>query len=84
MKKKKMNMITDTDLFRDKVVNEGFEVLRKIFEGRIEWPNTFTIEKKLEVINKMISYYEEDEQYERCAYLLQIKNEVTNDVANTN
>ena len=46
------------------------------------WPNSFQPTKKIKFIDSLISYFQDREDYERCAVLLKIKNTVTNEMEN--
>ena len=46
------------------------------------WPNSFQPTRKIKFIDQLISYFQEREEYERCAELLKIKNQVTNELDN--
>ena len=44
------------------------------------WPRTFEPKKKIKLIDQMIEYFTEREEYERCAKLVKVKEQVIKDV----
>jgi len=44
------------------------------------WPKTFEPKKKIKLIDQMIEYFTEREEYERCAKLVKVKEKVMKDV----
>jgi len=44
------------------------------------WPRTFEPKKKIKLIDQMIEYFTEREEYERCAKLVEVKEKVMKDV----
>ena len=60
-------------------LKEAYEVLTSNTDP---WPNSFQSKKKLKFIDQLISYFQEREEYERCAELLKIKNQVTDGMEN--
>ena len=46
------------------------------------WPRTFEPKKKIKLIDQMIEYFTEREEYERCAKLVKVKEQVIKDVEN--
>ena len=46
------------------------------------WPKKFQPEKKIQLIDQMIDFFTEREEYERCAKLVKVKEQVMKDVEN--
>jgi len=55
-------------------VDEVYDVITNINV----WPNSFTIEMKIQFINGMINHFEDREQYEKCAKLYNIVQRLEN------
>ena len=60
-------------------LKEAYQVLTS---NNDPWPNSFHPVKKIKFIDQLISYFQEKEEYERCAELLKIKKQVTNELEN--
>ncbi len=69
----------DMDNYLDLTLREVYEVLTSSSDP---WPNRFQPNKKIKFIDQLILYFQEREEYERCAKLLKIKNRVTNELDN--
>ncbi len=67
------------DNYLDMTLKEAYYVLTSTDDP---WPNSFQPTKKIKFIDQLISYFQEREDYERCAVLLKIKNTVTNEMEN--
>ena len=67
------------DNYLDMTLKEAYSVLTSSTDP---WPNSFQPVKKIKFIDQLISYFQEKEEYERCAELLKIKNKVTNELEN--
>ena len=67
------------DNYLDMTLKEAYYVLTSTDDP---WPNSFQPTKKLKFIDQLISYFQEREDYERCAVLLKIKNTVTDEMEN--
>lgn len=67
------------DNYLELTLNEAYEVLTSNIDP---WPNSFEPDKKRKFIDQLISYFQDREEYERCAELLKIKNTVTNELDN--
>jgi len=67
------------DNYLDLSLKEAYEVLTS---NKDPWPNSFQPTKKIKFIDQLIAYFQEKEEYERCAELLKIKNTVTNELDN--
>ena len=65
--------------YLDMTLIDAYEVLTSNDDP---WPNSFQPTKKIKFIDQLISYFQEKEEYERCAELLKIKNQVTNELDN--
>ena len=62
------------DNYLDLTLREVYDVLTG---SNDPWPNRFQTEKKVKFIDQLIIYFQEREEYERCAKLLKIQKEVT-------
>ena len=60
-------------------LKEAYQVLTS---NNDPWPNSFHPVKKIKFIDQLISYFQEKEEYERCAELLKIKKQVTDELEN--
>jgi len=67
------------DNYLDLSLKEAYDVLTS---NKDPWPNSFQPTKKIKFIDQLIAYFQEKEEYERCAELLKIKNTVTNELDN--
>tara|TARA_R100000908_G_C3720399_1_gene123391 strand:- start:63 stop:311 length:249 start_codon:yes stop_codon:yes gene_type:complete len=67
------------DNYLELTLKEAYEVLTSNSDP---WPNSFQSKKKIKFIDQLIIYFQEREEYERCAELLKIKNTVTNEMDN--
>jgi len=67
------------DNYLDMTLKEAYYVLTSTDDP---WPNSFQPTKKIKFIDQLISYFQDREDYERCAVLLKIKNTVTNEMEN--
>jgi len=67
------------DNYLDMTLNEAYQVLTS---NNDPWPHTFRSYKKIKFIDQLIQYFQDREEYERCAELLKIKNKVTNELEN--
>ena len=65
--------------YLDMTLKEAYSVLTSNTDP---WPNSFQPVKKKKFIDQLISYFQEKEEYERCAELLKIKKQVTNELEN--
>jgi len=65
------------DNYLELTLNEAYKVLTSNMDP---WPNSFEPYKKRKFIDQLISYFQDREEYERCAELLKIKNTVTNEL----
>ena len=66
----KINMENYLDL----TLKEAYDV---ITSENDPWPNSFEPKKKIKFIQQLMDYFQEREEYERCAELLKIQKEVT-------
>ena len=66
----KINMENYLDL----TLKEAYDV---ITSENDPWPNSFEPKKKIKFIQQLMDYFQEREEYERCAKLLKIQKEVT-------
>ena len=67
-----MEMLVDNYL--DLTIEEVYDVISNINI----WPITFDTEKKITLMNSMIKYFIEKEEYEKCAILQRIVDELEN------
>ena len=67
------------DNYLDMTLKEAYYVLTSTDDP---WPNSFQPTKKIKFIDQLISYFQDREDYERCAVLLKIKNTVTDEMEN--
>ena len=67
------------DNYLDMTLREAYYVLTSTDDP---WPNSFQPTKKIKFIDSLISYFQDREDYERCAVLLKIKNTVTDEMEN--
>ena len=67
------------DNYLELTLNEAYKVLTSNMDP---WPNSFQPDKKIKFIDQLILYFQEKEEYERCAELLKIKNTVTDELDN--
>lgn len=66
----KINM----DNYLDLTLIEAYDV---ITSENDPWPNSFQSKKKIHFIQQLMDYFQEREEYERCAKLLKIQKKVT-------
>ena len=69
----------DMDNYLDLTLREVYDVLTSSSDP---WPNRFQSNKKIKFIDQLILYFQEREEYERCAKLLKLQKEVTNELDN--
>jgi len=67
-------MQTMVENYLNLTVDEVYDVITNINV----WPNSFTIEMKIQFINGMINHFEDREQYEKCAKLYNIVQRLEN------
>ena len=53
------------DNYLDLTIEEVYDVISKVNA----WPRSFDKVKKIKLMNSMIKYFEEREEYEKCAIL---------------
>ena len=63
--------------YLDLTLIEAFDV---ITSSKDPWPHSFESHRKIKFIDQLILYFQEREEYERCAELVKIKNKVTNEL----
>tara|TARA_R110001592_G_scaffold5254_3_gene28907 strand:- start:1481 stop:1777 length:297 start_codon:yes stop_codon:yes gene_type:complete len=61
------------DNYLDLTLLEAYDVITSDTDP---WPNTFQAKKKVKFIQQLMDYFQEREEYERCAKLLKIQKEV--------
>jgi len=52
------------------------EVYDLLSHHKNPWPNTFSKARKLQLLDNIIEYYQEQEHFERCAYLMALRNKI--------
>ena len=62
------------DNYLDLTLKEAYDI---ITSDNDPWPNSFQPKKKIHFIQQLMDYFQEREEYERCAELLKIQKEVT-------
>ena len=67
-----MEMIMDNYL--DLTIEEVYDVISHINV----WPPSFDVTKKIKLMNRMINYFVEKEEYEKCAFLQEYINGLEN------
>ena len=67
------------DNYLDLTLREVYDIITSDDDP---WPNTFETKKKIKFIQQLMDYFQEREEYERCAELLKIKKQVTNELEN--
>ena len=67
-------METVVQNYLDLTIEEVYDVISKINV----WPTTFDREKKVKLMSSMIKYFIENEEYEKCATLQGLIDELEN------
>jgi len=67
-----MEIIVDNYL--DLTIEEVYDVISQINV----WPPSFDTDKKIKLMNRMINYFVEKEEYEKCAFLQEYINGLEN------
>ncbi len=67
-------METLVDNYLDLTIEEVYDVISKINI----WPRSFDQKKKIKLMNSMIKYFIESEEYEKCAVLQRFIDELEN------
>ena len=62
------------DNYLDLTLREVYDIITSDDDP---WPNAFETKKKVKFIQQLMDYFQEREEYERCAKLLKIQKEVT-------
>jgi hypothetical protein len=62
------------DNYLDLTIEEVYDVISHINV----WPLSFTTEEKIKLMNRMINYFVEKEEYEKCAFLQEYINGLEN------
>jgi hypothetical protein len=52
------------------------EVYDLLSHHKNPWPNTFSKARKLQLLDNIIEYYQDNEQFERCAFLMALRNKI--------
>ena len=47
------------------------------------WPNKFQTQKKIKLIDQLIEHFTDEEEYERCAKLVKLKEQVIENAKNS-
>jgi len=67
-------METVVQNYLDLTIEEVYDVISNINA----WPSTFDQKKKIDLMNSMIKYFIENEEYEKCATLQGLVDELEN------
>jgi hypothetical protein len=67
-----MEIIVDNYL--DLTIEEVYDVISQVNV----WPPSFDADKKIKLMNRMINYFVEKEEYEKCAFLQEYINGLEN------
>ena len=59
---------------RERFFNTGYELLLNFRKEALDAPTE--VEVKIRTIDNMINFFEAKEEYEKCAYLLDVKKEI--------
>ena len=62
------------DNYLDLTIDEVYDVISHINV----WPPSFDTKKKIKLMNRMINYFIEKEEYEKCAFLQEYINGLEN------
>ena len=68
-----------SDNYIDLTIEEVYDVIR---QGN-HWPKEFTLQRKIKMLNVIINYFEGKEEFEKCAYLKKLINELENPKSTT-
>ena len=67
------------DNYLDLTLIEAYDVL---VSNKDPWPNSFKSRKKIKFIQQLMDYFQDQEEYERCAKLLKLQKTVKNGLEN--
>ena len=67
------------DNYLDLTLIEAYQV---IVSNKDPWPNSFRSHKKIKFIQQLMDYFQEQEEYERCAKLLKLQKKVKDGLEN--
>jgi len=65
--------------YLDLTLIEAFDV---ITSNKDPWPNSFKSQKKINFIQQLMDYFQEREEYERCAKLLKLQKKLKDGLEN--
>jgi len=68
------------DNYIDLTLREVYEVLTSSTDP---WPNKFQTQKKIKLIDQLIEHFTDEEEYERCAKLVKLKEQVIENAKNS-
>ena len=64
--------MADNNNYLDVTLRDAYELI----VSRNPWPRTFTNSMKLDLLDKLIEYFEGTQEYERCQRLESIKSDI--------
>ena len=67
------------DNYLDLTLIEAYAVL---VSNKDPWPNSFRSQKKIKFIQQLMDYFQEKEEYERCAKLLKLQKKLKDGLEN--
>jgi hypothetical protein len=62
------------EMNRERFFNTGYDLLLNFRQEAIDAPTD--IEVKVRTIDNMIKFFEQKEEYEKCAYLIEVKKDI--------
>jgi hypothetical protein len=62
------------ELSKERFFNTGYDLLLNFRQDAIDAPTDPKI--KVRTIDNMISFFEQKEEYEKCAYLIEVKKDI--------
>ena len=62
------------EMNRERFFNTGYDLLLNFRQEAIDAPTDTEI--KVRTIDNMIKFFEQKEEYEKCAYLIEVKNDI--------
>ena len=72
-------METSVENYLDLTIDEVYDVISNVNV----WPSTFDRNKKIKLMNSMIKYFIDKEEYEKCQQLQNIIDELDNNQQNS-
>ena len=62
----------------DNYIGLASEEVYEVIRSGTPWPREFNMSRKVNMLNGLINYFEVKEEFEKCAYLKQQKDELEN------